>query len=241
MRRGVEMEPFLQFGNRIDAFEKRISDFGDGRFAVNRSLARKVSADNSFADYYGDTVVFALSDEMKDSIEQIMSTLRTAVPQCFCEKLVPSTYHMTLHDLSNSAKLSDCAEQMFYNELKIAGLSNALQKFRGVEIVMKSNYVFNMVGTSLVMGLRPIDEENYRLLADLYSLFDGVVGLNYPMTPHVTLAYYNVNGFSAVAARELKNAVDIVNAQTELTFSVRELYYQKFTSMNDYTDIIQLL
>lgn len=230
----------MQFGKRIDAFEKPISDFGCGRFEVNPSLSKKVRADNTYADFYGDTVVFALSDEVKARIEAITEKLRAAAPQCFCEKLVSDTYHMTLHDLDNSSTLDDCASKIFFNELKIASLIPALNKFSDANIIMKSNYVFNMVGTSLVLGLRPVDAQSYSRLVELYSLFNGVTALNYPMTPHITLAYYNVNGFSAADALALKIAVDRINDQTELTFPVRDLYYQKFTSMNNYIDVMKL-
>ena len=106
---------------------------------------------------------------------------------------------------------------------------------------MKSKYIFNMVNTSLVLGLFPVNEEEYDKLMKLYSLFDEVKELSYPLTPHITLAYYNVNGFPVESAKKLESVVRELNAcELEIELDVRDLYYQKFRSMNDYVNIINL-
>lgn len=80
---------------------------------------------------------------------------------------------------------------------------------------------------------------------ELYTLFDGVKKLNYPFPPHITLAYYHVNGFRLQAAGKLERAVnqlncDKVHQKMEIILDVKQLYYQKFCSMNDYINIIPL-
>ena len=98
-----------------------------------------------------------------------------------------------------------------------------------------------MVDTSLVLGLYPADEGEYCRLMNLYSLFDTIKKLSYPFTPHITLAYYNVDGFDLQAARSLEDAVNMLNKnEIEIELNVNHLYYQKFKSMNDYIDIINL-
>ena len=98
-----------------------------------------------------------------------------------------------------------------------------------------------MVNTSLVLGLYPADEEEYEKLMKLYSLFDEVKELGYPLTPHITLAYYNVNGFSVESARKLEKVIaDLNECELEAVLDVKELYYQKFRSMNDYINIFSM-
>lgn len=97
-----------------------------------------------------------------------------------------------------------------------------------------------MVNTSLVLGVYPASEADYRRLADLYCIFDEVKKLDYPFTPHITLAYYNVNGFDTRSAEILENTVNRLN-ENQLEFELDDLYYQKFKSMNGYADIIKLL
>ena len=235
------METYNEFLNRINSFEKKKPEFGEVSFIVNQSLAQKVDSTNKFRQFYGDTVVFGLDDDIKARLCDYVDILYSSVPQCFCERLVPHTFHMTLHDLSNSAVLGDVAEELFVNEIKVAEIMGEFKQFKGTEIRLKSKCIFNMVNTSLVLGLYPIDEINHRILTQMYSLLDGVKKLSYPLTPHITLAYYNVNGFEPCAAAALDDAVERINDTLDFCVTLRDLYYQKFVSMNNYINIIKLL
>lgn len=235
------METYQEFLDRINSFEKREINYGNKYFKGNPSIAQKVGEDNAFKNYYGDTVVFALDDIVKEKLAEYVELLYQSAPECFCERLVPHTFHVTLHDLSNAPVLRDVAEELFENELKVIEKMGEIQKQENAAIKMKSKYIFNMVDTSLVMGLYPADEGEYCRLMNLYSVFDTVRKLNYPFTPHITLAYYNVNGFDLQAARSLEAAVSrLNNDEIEIELSIDHLYYQKFKSMNDYIDIVNL-
>lgn len=234
------METYRDFLDRINSFEKKHMSFGNGDFKGNPSIANKVDGNNSFANYYGDTVVFALDDGTKEKLGVYVDTLYHAAPECFCEKLLPNTFHVTLHDLSNSAVLHEVSEELFRNELAVIDRIGEIQKLKPLRIRMKSNYIFNMVNTSLVLGLYPADEKNYNEIMELYTVFDGVKKLGYPFTPHMTLAYYNVNGFSARSAAVLAETVNRLNDEIELQINLEHLFYQKFSSMNDYTDVVKL-
>lgn len=231
------METYKEFLDRINSFEKSEIDLGDDYFKGNPSIALKVNEDNSFRPFYGDTVVFNLYDATKQKLKKIVESITAVVPECFCESLVSSTFHMTLHDLSNSPMLEDVASELFHNELKALKIAENITPHK---IKMKSKYIFNMVNTSLVMGLYPTDEEEYIKLMNLYYLFDDVKKLGYPLTPHITLGYYNVKGFSAESARKLENIVKELNVnemEIEIELDTKELFYQKFISMNDYINI----
>lgn len=227
------METYLEFLNRINSFEKQEMDLGREYFKVNPSLLKKVNADNGFKSFYGDTAVFALDNSVKNKIDGYVDLLYRTAPECFCQRLSPDTFHVTLHDLTNSENFIDIEEEVKANGAKISQLTVP----QNIKIKFKSNCIFNMVGTSLVLGLYPADEENYKKLMRLYEVFDGVKKLNYPLTPHITLAYYNVNGFDADSAKKLESTVDKLNAQKQFEFETQGLYYRRFTSMNDYQDI----
>lgn len=109
-------------------------------------------------------------------------------------------------------------------------------------IKMKSTAIFNMVDVSLVLGLHPADEAEYSKLMELYFMFDEVKRLEYPFTPHITLAYYNFNGFDLEAARRLENIVTQLNrnGMIEVELDIENLCYKKFKSMNEYIDIFSL-
>lgn len=53
---------------------------------------------------------------------------------------------------------------------------------------MMTTWVFNMVNTSSVLGLKPADEESLRRLDEIYTTQEDVVRLGYALTPHVTKA-----------------------------------------------------
>ncbi|MDE6618165.1 MAG: hypothetical protein K2K13_03980 [Clostridiales bacterium] len=235
------METFKEFADRINSFQKKELNLGGEDFTVSQSVAHKVNADNTFKNFYGDTMVFDLDDDTKSKLTEYTDLLYREVPQCFCDRLIPHTFHVTLHDLSNSPTLSEVAEQTFYNELKILQIKSDLQKLNPAKIKLKNTYVFNMVNTSLVLGLSPATEKDYNAIMGLYSIIDGVKKLPYSFTPHITLAYYNVNGFDGNAAKRLENIVNKINAKIEMELSLTDLYYQKFTSMNDYIDVVSLL
>ena len=234
------METYKEFLDRINSFEKSEIDLGGDYFKGNPSIALKVNDDNSFRPFYGDTVVFNLDDATKKKLKKIVDRINAVAPECFCERLVPTTFHMTLHDLSNSSVLEDVAAELFRNELKVVKIA---EKITEQKIRMRSKYIFNMVNTSLVMGLYPTDEEEYNKLMNLYYLFDDVKKLGYPLTPHITLGYYNIKGFSAESARKLENIVKEINVtemEIEMELDTKELFYQKFISMNDYINIFSM-
>ncbi len=234
------METYSEFLDRINSFEKSETYLGDDYFRGSASIALKVDKNNGFQPFYGDTVVFNLDDNTKKKLARIVDSIYSIAPECFCERLVSNTFHMTLHDLSNSPVLENIAVELFENELKAV---KKAEKIAVQKIKMRSKYIFNMVNTSLVLGLYPINEEEYNKLMELYYLFDDVKKLGYPLTPHITLGYYNINGFSVESARKLENIVKELNRnemEIEIELDTKELFYQKFLSMNEYINIFSL-
>lgn len=235
-RSTFQMENYNDFLNRINSFENPTTHFGYNYFTPNPSLAAKVDSENRFRPFYGDTVVFNLDADTKNAVAEYANLLHSAAPECFCENLIPDTFHMTLHDLSNAPCLHDVASSVFENQL------NAVHVFREIQpctIKMQSKYVFNMVSTSLVLGLYPENEAEYDKLMKLYYAFDRIRPLPYPLTPHITLAYYNSHGFDTQSARRLEEAIEKVN-NSKITpeLDTKNLYYQIFTGMNNYVNIL---
>lgn len=235
------VETYQDFLKRISSFEVPYTYYGENYIHMNPNLSDKVEGDNSFKPFFGDTIVFDLKQESKDRLNEIANSLYETVPECFAERLKSHTFHMTLHDLSNSPWLHEIAQDVFFNELNVLERKNRVVKNQ--KIRMKTRYIFNMVSNSLVLGLYPSDEEEYHKLMSLYYLFHEVKELNYPLTPHITLGYYNVHGFSADSARKLEKLIGDWNQvieDMELEINTDDLYYQKFVNMNHYVDVIRL-
>ena len=129
----------------------------DADVIANKCFSDK-SAENPGCDLAVAGGVAAAAYITKKKLEKIVDSINAVAPECFCERLVSNTFHMTLHDLSSSPVLEDVAVELFYNELKAVKIA---EKIAEQKIKMKSKYIFNMVNTSLVMGLYPTDEEEY--------------------------------------------------------------------------------
>lgn len=235
------METYQEFLDRISSFEQKSWHFAPGEFTPNPSLAKKVTSNNAFRRFYGDTVVFNLDDAVKEVLAGWQNQLYERAPECFCERLATDTFHMTLHDLTNSDDFSEIGEELRQNREKVQKLCKNLPFFQTIK--MRSKCIFNMVNTSLVLGLYPADEMEYEKLMRLYEVFHEVKELPYPLTPHITLAYYNVHGFNEAAARKLEELVGQLNGaelknEMEVLVKAKDLYYQTFDSMNRYTNIL---
>ena len=235
------MESYQVFLDRIHSFEHKEWRFAPGDFMGNPSLVKKVKRDNSFQSFYGDTVVFDLDVTTKERLAKWLDILYTEVPEAFCERLVTGTFHMTLHDLSNSDVFEEIEQEVIRNRKLIEKLRNDLASFGTIK--MYSKYIFNMVNTSLVLGLYPSDALEHEKLMNLYETFNAVKELPYPLTPHITLAYYNVHGFCDASARKLEELVYQLNSgelgqEMEIVLEAKELFYQHFDSMNHYINVL---
>lgn len=232
------MENYNEFLERISIFEKKNIQLGEGYFHVSNSVSMKLNEDNRFRPFYGDTVVFDLEQSVKDYLSRLVNRLYDTVPQCFSERINPDTFHLTLHDLSNSSHLKDIEYEMNDNKRKVLEIS---KEICFDSIMLKSNYIINMVNTSLVLCLVPSSHEDYNKLMELYSLFDQVVPLPYLFTPHITLAYYSYSGFDEESKRKLEGIVNELNEDCfEVKLKSENLWYQRFISMNEYYSVINL-
>lgn len=235
------MENYNDFLNRI-SYQKSELQIGESFFNPDNRVYEKVNPDNTFKPFYGDTVVFDLDSRTKTRLYKFIDNLYQSVPECFCQRLDKNTLHMTLHDLSASDNLDSISSEVFQNEIKLLQILKANPQ-KPQTIKMKTNFVINMVSTSMVLALVPADEAEWNKLQILYDLINGVKVCPYPyLTPHITLAYFNYNGFDAGYVQKLKEVVNELNKESfEITLNCKKLVYQKFTSMNDYISIFNLI
>ena len=235
------MEKYNEFVQRI-SYQQAQLQIKNGDFTPDGRVFQKVAPDNSFKPFYGDTVVFDLPKKVKKTICPIIDELYEKCPECLCKRLDNHTMHMTLHDLSASDNLDEVAGDVFKNEIKLLEVINKNPVERH-KIKMKTNFILNMVDTSLVLALVPLDEDEWNKLQTLYDMINQVKVCSYPfLTPHITLAYFNYNGFDKASSDKLKKVVTSLNEKLsiEIHLDTKKLYYQKFVSMNEYINIFSL-
>lgn len=202
-----------------------------GEFETNPNLLKKVSGDGGFLPFYGNTVVFLLEDKIKESLAGLQSQIYQAAGWMLCQPLDSDTFHMTLHDLLNGTeKTADLCQRM--EEAKKRAEPFLFQWRDLPSLQMKATWLFNMVNTSIVLGLAPADEEATSRLDALYTAMDSIVPLGYGLTPHITMAYFRPGRYSPEQLQSLRNALRPIELELELRMD--QLVHQTFTDMNHY-------
>lgn len=238
-----DYESYEKFLERIFSFQKSAFSFGFDKLCPSTSVMSKVDENGEFSRFVGDTVVFNLDDAQKRFIKDYyISPLYRAGSDFFAEQFDESMLHITLHDL-NASTTED--EKLMADMLETEILLYEIISDIGIKsesIELETTCVFNMVNTSLVLGLKPKSEEDYNKLMRIYQMVECVFKLPYPFTPHITLAYYNRNGIEGLPLQRLERAINDLNREKfDIALSTDRLYYQKFISMNMYYNIMKMV
>ena len=222
----------------LEAFRRRTSFVWDslpkeGGFATNPRLTEKVDPAGRLRLFYGDTVIFDLTDADKGWLTGIQRALCEACGTLLAEPLDPMGFHITLHDLNNGTDAKDVTDAMSRSKEGVRSLLMSLPGDWAVSV--RPTAVFSMVNTSVVLGFEPVDEAGCAALMGLYGAFEQVVPLGYPLTPHVTLAYYRPTEGGEDALRLLRKALaDVQERITPRTLTLAHPRYCTFTDMNHY-------
>lgn len=202
-----------------------------GGFETNPNLRKKVDEQGKLLPFGGNTVVFLLDPETCRAISKLQAELYEKAGWMLAEPLTEDTFHMTLHDLENGPpEDTDLPRRMGLAREKAAPM---VESFREeAPIRMRATWMFNMVSTSIVLGLRPVDGEGWERLSRMYGELEQVRRLGYALTPHITLAYYRPGTWDASAAEALRSTLRPV--ELEVTLDPARLVLQKFSDMNHY-------
>lgn len=252
----------------LEELKRRIENFSvksiwlneQGNFVTNPNLPKKVGADGKMRPFVGNTVVFApdfardeQAGEALAGLENIRELLYKVprIRRMFAERLETGTFHMTLHDLENGVP----GEDVFLEERTCStgrAAKSVLQRIKQEDdrvIEMRASRLFNMMNTSVVLGLEPCTEADCEKLMGLYREFQAVKHLAYPLTPHITMAYYRPGEYDGETAGLLQMLFDLVNsafndeaggeerAELKFRFTLNDLKYQRFRHMNDYYEV----
>lgn len=213
-------------------FWRSLPDTGD--FVTNPGLALKANAEGKLLPYQGNTVVFLLDDATRKALTQYQDMLYQAVPEMLSEKLREDTFHMTLHSLMDGKP-----DQPGLDAQMRHAQQTARQILSGwdpeITLSMKTSWLFNMVNTSIVLGLMPADQATERKLDEMYIALEAVRPLGYPMTPHITMAYFRPGKYGEEHLRRLRSALQNVDLEIEL--SMNALVLQNFSDMNHYQTV----
>ena len=199
--------------------------------STNPNLTKKVDENGDFLPFIGNTVVYDLDEDVKHQLTILQKELYDGGGQVLSRQLDPSTFHMTLHDLVNGQPdEKDIHERM---ERIAPSVRNILSAWVShAPISMEATWMFNMVSTSIVLGLKPADADSYARLDAMYSKLEEVIPLGYPLCPHITLAYFRPGVYAPEQIQGLCKSLRAVDLR--VTLKAEDLVFQNFAHMNHY-------
>jgi len=204
-------------------------------FTTNPNLRKKVDKEGNLLPFLGNTVVFLLDDKTKGKLQQLQESLYQAAPEMLAQPLQMSTFHMTLHDLANGMPdQSGLQDYMNYTRERVLQILPVWKD--APPLRMKATWLFNMVNTSIVLGLAPADEESWYRLDEMYTTLESVVNLGYALTPHITMAYFLPGTYSPEQVQRLTAVLR--NVELEITLDMKNLVLQEFFDMNHYETVL---
>ncbi len=206
-----------------------------GDLVTRPGLRDKVAENGQLLPFTGNTAVFLLDADTKNAIAPLQEQLYRFAAPLLAERLSPDTFHLTLHDLANGAPGVDNRRRMAQTEAAARAILPEIREEDPVPLAMKTTWIFNMVNTSIVLGAAPVDKASGERLSRMYTLLHKVVPLDYPLTPHITLAYFRPGIYSQKDLVSLRKAL----CPVELQFALHpeKLVLQSFSDMNHYTTI----
>lgn len=204
-------------------------------FRTNPKLRKKVSEQGKILPFYGNTIVFDLDEDTKMSLRCLQEELYRKAGWMLAQKLDSETFHMTLHDLVSASELTEDL-QYWMKEAKVK-VKPILESWKEQPpLRMKATWLFNMVNTSIVLGLAPADEKTWHRLDEMYMELDSEVHLGYALTPHITMAYFKPDTYTQYDLNYLRQALHPVELAIELR--LENLFYQEFSDMNHYKTVL---
>lgn len=229
-----KLESLSAFQARTGAFIYDSLPHGQG-LETGAGLALKVGSGGRILPFMGNTAVFPLPLPARRAVARIQARLYRTCAPALAQPLDAASFHITLHDLLNGAPSSALKARV--RDLRGAALEKVRQiREEGGTVRLRSTALFSMVNTSMVLGFAPEDEESCGRLMAYYEMMQEAVPLDYPLTPHVTVAYFRPGTISAEMVERLREAADEVGRRKALrvTLPAETVEYQEFSDMNHY-------
>lgn len=231
-------ENYLAYRDRIQSLIEQRACFPpeNEQLVTADGLKNKFCADGSFHDFYGDTIVFRLSEDTKQFLGEIQTSLYEQAAGILSEKLPVKSFHITLHDLSSSVFQQDIRTEMKTHQDRMPEIMPFLRN-KGT-VCLKAKGMVSMVSSSIVMLFEPASAEDHDTIQEMYEYIEKICPLPYPLTLHSTFAYYKPGIYAPKQWGKLYQLIDVFNrkyaGKRKFVMDTHMMEYQVFTSMKDY-------
>ncbi|WP_371164667.1 hypothetical protein ABYF34_06790 [Buchananella felis] len=228
------METYDDFTARILAFQLD-SVPPEPTLGLSPALSSKVApATGEFRPFHGDTVAYFLDDAGSELVAEVTRDLYARFAPALSAPIPIATAHVTLHDLRASAELESIRAQMESSRPRVEQLVARARELGPIHTACTA--VFNLVNTSIAIGLAPADESEHRKLMQAHALFDEIVTFA-SFTPHITLAYYRPEPPVQLPGGELREKLAEVSMRVQgepVLLDPARLFALRFDSMSNY-------
>jgi len=229
------MENLTEFHTRVDGFQHDSLPH-DGGFTTKPLLVEKVAPHGELLPFFGNTMIFDLPQDVQLTIARMQLILHHRCGWMLAQPLAPDTLHMTLHDLLNGVDEAALAAPVRQTGEQAKSILAAQRAAKLPPVHLTSTAAFNMTNGSVALGFAPDTEADCAAIMGMHARYQDVVALNYPLTPHVTLAYYKPGSYGPEAVAALADALREINTlpKVRITVDADCLHYYTFADMNTY-------
>lgn len=228
------METYEDFTARILSFQLD-SVPPEPTLALSTALQSKVApVTGQFRPFHGDTVAYFLDSAGSELVAEVTHSLYASFAPALCAPIPSKTAHVTLHDLHAAEELESIREKMEGSRRRIEQLVVQARELGPIRTVCTA--VFNLVNTSIAIGLAPADEVEHHKLMRAHAFFDEIVAFG-RYTPHITLAYYRPEPPAQLAVGELRQKLAELSARVKgrtVLLDPARLFALRFDSMSNY-------
>ena len=229
------MENLHEFHARVDGFQEDSLPHC-GPLTTKPLLVEKVAPTGTLLPFFGNTMIFDLPQEVQLQIARMQLILHHRCGFMLADPLAPNTLHMTLHDLLNGVDEAALREPVRLTGEHAKAILRNQRAANLPPIRLTATLAFNMTCGSVALGFAPDTEEYCAALMAMHADYQSAVALNYPLTPHVTLAYFRPGTYSPEEVAQLAEALREINALPKVHIMVDAgcLHYYTFKDMNTY-------
>ncbi|MDO4899763.1 2'-5' RNA ligase family protein [Actinomyces sp.] len=231
------METLREFDARVDLFQTNSVPDEPG-FGLPESLEEKVSPrDGALRPFHGVTVAYFLDGQAQELVGTLTEDLYARFGGSLSAPLPLAMAHVTLHDLYASPDPKTLRQMMSASAKTATDLVTHARDVGSIHTTCTA--VFNMVNTSVVIGIRATDEGEHRKLLAARGLFDTIVPSG-PFTPHITVAYYRPAAPAPLSPTKLRNTLSEYTQKIQgrpILLAPERLHALYFDSMDNYWEV----
>lgn len=209
---------------------------------IRESVIDKVSEHGEILPFYGDTIVYPLTPDQIKMLKPIQDKVYNLFFS-FSNRIKPSTFHITIHDLINNKDAESIREQIKLSKKKV---NSVFQKFRRYFIANPDHAIIRFTNLkifagyhiAITIGMEPETKRDFNILMNFYKQFEDIVELPYMLRPHVTIAYFKPINYLQIEQEEICAKLREFNLNhITLPIDLRNVVYQYFTDMNTYVNL----